>query len=372
MNGDPQDFSFMRRALELARQGQGAVEPNPMVGCVVVQNGRVVGEGYHQAFGGPHAEVHALAAAGESARGATLYVSLEPCCHYGQTPPCTEAIRAAGIARVVAAMRDPFPLVDGQGIADLKAAGIDVEFGLCEAEARDLNAPFLKLITQSCPWFIAKWAMTLDGRVATRAGDSKWISNEQSRAIVHKLRGRVDGIMVGRGTALADDPLLTARPPGVRIPLRIVLDTQAQLPLDCQLVRTAREYDTLVAVSIEADRGRCHALATAGCEVFALAAGTPEERLQELVEELAGRQLTNILVEGGPTLLGSMFDADLIDEVHAFIAPKLVGGVFAKSPLAGAGRSLMDEAARLRNVAVQQVGDDVYLSGRVQRAAALK
>jgi diaminohydroxyphosphoribosylaminopyrimidine deaminase/5-amino-6-(5-phosphoribosylamino)uracil reductase len=367
MSGDTRDLEFVRRALDLARLGQGAVEPNPMVGCVIVRDGKIVGEGYHQQYGGPHAEVHALAAAGEFARGATAYVSLEPCCHHGQTPPCTEALRAARVARVVAAMRDPFPLVDGQGIADLEAAGIEVAFGLCEAEARELNAPFLKLVTESCPWFIAKWAMTLEGRVATRAGDSKWISGEASRAIAHELRGRVDAIMIGRGTALADDPLLTARPPGPRIPLRIVMDTHAQLPLDSRLVRTANEFDTLVAVSIEADRARCRALAEAGCEVFALAASSPEDRLQELVEELAGRQMTNILVEGGPTLLGSMFDAELIDEVHAFIAPKIVGGAFAKPPIAGAGRALVDEAAKLRNLVCRPVGDDVYISGRVQK-----
>jgi diaminohydroxyphosphoribosylaminopyrimidine deaminase / 5-amino-6-(5-phosphoribosylamino)uracil reductase len=363
----PQDAIYMQRALELARLGQGGVEPNPMVGCVIVRDGQIVGEGHHQQYGGPHAEVHALAAAGEAARGATLYVSLEPCCHHGQTPPCTEAILAAGVVRVVAAMRDPFPLVDGQGIANLQAAGIDVSFGLCEAEARELNAPFLKLVTQSCPWFIAKWAMTLDGRVATRAGDSQWISSEASRAIVHNLRGRVDAIMIGRGTALADDPRLTARPPGLRVPVRIIMDTHAQLPLESQLVRTANEFETLVAVSIEADRAKCRALAQAGCEVFALAASTPEERLQEFVEELAGRQLTNILVEGGPTLLGSMFDAGLIDEVHAFIAPKLIGGTFAKGPVAGVGRALIDEAAKLRNLETRQIGDDIYITGRIQR-----
>ncbi|MEX2188577.1 MAG: bifunctional diaminohydroxyphosphoribosylaminopyrimidine deaminase/5-amino-6-(5-phosphoribosylamino)uracil reductase RibD [Pirellulales bacterium] len=364
---DDADLGFMRRAIELARQGQGAVEPNPMVGCIVVANDRVVGEGWHQQYGGPHAEVHALAAAGEAARGATLYVTLEPCCHYGQTPPCTEAIRGAGIARVVAAMRDPFPLVDGQGITSLQAASVAVEFGLCEDEARELNAPFIKLVTRCCPWFIAKWAMTLDGRVATRAGDSQWISCEASRAIVHQLRGRVDAIVIGRGTAVADDPLLTARPPGLRIPLRIVMDTSAQLPLDSQLVRTAGEFDTLVAVGMEADRGRCRALAQAGCEVFSLAASTPELRLQEFVEELAGRQVTNVLVEGGPTLLGSMFDAGLIDEVHAFIAPKLIGGTFAKGPIAGVGRALIDEAAQMESVDLRRVGDDVYITGRVRR-----
>ena len=227
------DSRMMLRALELARRGEGIVEPNPMVGCVVVQGEEIVGEGWHQRFGGPHAEIEALRAAGAKATGATLYVTLEPCCHHGQTPPCSDAVIQAGIGRVVAAMRDPFPKVAGGGIQQLMSAGIDVEVGLHEQEARELNAPYLKLLATGRPWVIAKWAMTLDGKLATKTGDSKWISGEASRRVVHELRGRVDAIVVGRRTAALDDPLLTARlekgsPP--RIATRIVLDSRDSSP----------------------------------------------------------------------------------------------------------------------------------------------
>src|SRR5262245_15622465 len=257
----------MARALELASRGEGYVEPNPMVGCVVVQGGEVVGEGWHQKFGGPHAEVEALRVAGARARGATMYVTLEPCCHHGKTPPCTEAIIAAGIARVVCAQRDPFEQVAGQGIEALKAAGIDVDVGTLEAEAKRLNAPYLKLVTTGRPWIIAKWAMTLDGKIATRAGDSRWISGEASREIVHGLRGRMDGVMVGRGTAQRDDPLLTARPPGPRTATRIVVDSRASLSLESQLIRSVGDAPVLVTVGSDAPQENIDRLTAAGCEV---------------------------------------------------------------------------------------------------------
>ena len=231
----------MARALELAARGEGFVEPNPMVGCVIARGAEIIGEGWHRKFGGPHAEVEALHVAGTRARGATLYVTLEPCCHQGKTPPCTDAILASGLGRVVVAQRDPFPAVAGGGIERLRQAGLAVEVGLREAEARRLNAPYLKLTESGRPWVIAKWAMTLDGKLASRTGDSRWISNEASRAIVHQLRGRVDAIVVGRGTAGQDDPLLTARPAGPRVATRIVLDTRASLASDSQLVTTAGE-----------------------------------------------------------------------------------------------------------------------------------
>src|SRR5438876_10929485 len=223
------DWHWMRRALELAEGGRGYVEPNPLVGAVLVRDHQLVGEGWHQRYGEAHAEVHALAAAGPAARGATLYVTLEPCCHIGKTPPCTEAVMRAGIERVVAAMVDPFPQVAGRGAALLRDAGILVEMGLGEAEARRINAPYLKLLATGRPYVHAKWAMTLDGKIATRTGDSKWISNEASRRIVHTLRGRMDAIIVGIGTVLADDPLLTARPAGQRTAVRVVLDSQGRM-----------------------------------------------------------------------------------------------------------------------------------------------
>lgn len=364
------DLWQMERALELAMRGQGMVEPNPMVGCVITQGNQVVGEGWHQRFGGPHAEVHALAAAGEAARGATLYVTLEPCCHYGKTPPCTKAIIAAGIARVVVAMRDPFPKVAGGGIAELQAAGVQVECGLAEEAARRLCAPYLKLINVGRPWVIAKWAMTLDGRIATSTGESKWISGERSREVVHSLRGRVDAIVVGRQTLLKDDPLLTVRPAGQRVPMRIVLDSQALTPLAAQLVRTSGEVPTLVvvsqaAVSANDTAQRVAALAAAGCEVYFAAGETHNARLTDLLNELGRRRMTNILVEGGAQLLGSLRDLDEIDEVHAFIAPKLLGQASAMPPLAGQGAASLDLATRLHDISIERLGDDVYIFGRV-------
>ena len=243
------DVFWMRRALAEAERGRGGVEPNPLVGAVVVHEGRAVGVGHHARFGGPHAEVVALEAAGVAARGATLYVTLEPCCHQGKTPPCTEAVLAAGIRRVVAAMTDPFPKVAGGGFARLEAAGLEVESGLLDTEARRLNAPYLKRLATGRPYVTAKWAMTLDGKTATASGDSRWISGPRSRMLVHELRGRMDAILVGIGTALADDPQLTARPPGPRRAARVVLDSAGTAPPDSRLARTAREIPVWVAVT---------------------------------------------------------------------------------------------------------------------------
>lgn len=260
-DADAFDEYLMRRALELARRGEGRAEPNPMVGAVLaapVDNGiggPIIAEGWHAACGGPHAERVALSAAGTAARGGTLAVTLEPCCHHGKTGPCTDAIIAAGIARVIVATRDPFPAVNGGGIDALRRAGIEVRMGVCEPESRRLIAPFRMLIEQRRPWLIAKWAMSLDGRVATASGMSRWISAEPSRAIVHELRGRMDGILCGIGTVLADDPLLTARPVGPRQALRIVLDTAARLPIESRLVHTAREVPVLVATGPAAPGG---------------------------------------------------------------------------------------------------------------------
>ncbi len=251
------DLWHIRRALELARRGQGFVEPNPMVGCVIAQGAEIIGEGWHRRFGQAHAEVEALHIAGDRAAGGTLYVTLEPCCHHGKTPPCTEAVLASGVRRVVVAMRDPFPQVQGGGIAALQAAGLTVEVGLLEDEAARLNAPYLRLVETGRPWIIAKWAMTLDGKIATHTGQSQWISNPKSREIVHALRGRVDALMIGRGTAERDDPLLTARPAGPRTAARVVLDTHASLCSTSQLVRTAGQSPVLVAVGNEATLANC-------------------------------------------------------------------------------------------------------------------
>lgn len=366
MSAADDDARFMSRALELAPRGEGRVEPNPMVGCIIVRDGEIVGEGWHERFGGFHAEVNALRAARDNTRGATLYVTLEPCCHTGKTPPCTDAIVQAGITRVVAATRDPFPKVDGGGIAALQAAGIACDVGAMVQQANELLAPYRKLIATGKPWIIAKWAMTIDGKLATRTGDSKWISNESSRKIVHELRGRMDAILIGSGTARVDDPLLTARPPGPRVPLRVVLDSHASLSLESQLVRTAHDAPIIVATSRHADHKNRHALEQAGVEVLPLAGESHAERIETLLTELGQRQCTNVLVEGGSRLLGSLFDLHAIDEVHAFISPKLVGGQLATTPVAGAGLAQMADALPLRNSQVEILGGDVYLRGRMK------
>jgi len=365
MRAAASDVAAMQRALELAARGRGFVEPNPQVGAVVVQDGVIVGEGWHERFGGPHAEVAALSDAGAAARGATLFVTLEPCCHHGKTPPCTEAIRAAGIARVVVAAGDPFPAVAGRGIETLRAAGIEVEIGLMAAEAERLTAPFRTLVTQRRPWVIAKWAMSLDGRLAAAPGQDRWISSPASRELVHDLRSRIDAIAVGIGTALADDPLLTARPAagsaaGPRQPLRIVLDGGGRLPPTSHLVRTARQWPVLVAVGPQAPPDRLTVLAAAGCEVWPCEAADAADRTAALLTELGRRRLTNLLVEGGPTLLASLFAADQIDEAWVFVAPRILGGTAAGPPA-------LADVPRLAVEDVAFPGGDVLIRGTITR-----
>nr|WP_171470961.1 bifunctional diaminohydroxyphosphoribosylaminopyrimidine deaminase/5-amino-6-(5-phosphoribosylamino)uracil reductase RibD [Frigoriglobus tundricola] len=358
----------MRHALALAAKGRGSVEPNPMVGAVVLDAaGRLAGEGWHQTFGGPHAEVFALSSAGERARGGTLVVTLEPCCHHGKTPPCTDAVLRAGIVRVVVAMADPFPKVAGGGIALLRAAGVEVHVGLCEADAVALNAPYLKLLRTGRPWVHLKWAMTLDGKIATWTGDSKWISGEESRRRVHELRGRVDAIIVGRGTVVADDPLLTARPPGPRAPARVVLSASGELPERCQLRTTARSVgsDTGGPVIVyTANADKLVGWAADGADVVALGDGVS---LDAVLADLGRRRFTNVLIEGGAGLLGSAFDERVGDEFHVFVAPKLIGGTAAPAPLGGLGVQQMADAVALDRVTSEPFGADVYIHGFAPR-----
>lgn len=362
---------LMRRALKLAAAGEGAVEPNPMVGAVVLDSsGNIVGEGYHEAFGGPHAEVHALRHAGDRARGGTLYVTLEPCCHQGKTPPCTQAVIASGLTRVIVAMQDPFPAVSGKGIDELRAAGIEVTVGQQEEDARELNRPFLTLVEKGRPYVHVKWAMTWDGKIASRSGSSQWISNEKSREIVHNLRRRMDAILVGIGTVRADDPLLTPRPAGTRKLLRIILDPHATLKCDSQLLRTLDAAPVLVAVSQQAPLSEVERLRSAGAEVVSVSTAPstsekPQFNLSELLQFLGRRKLTNLLVEGGSQTLGAFRDAALIDETHVFIAPKLIGGREALSPIGGLGIDQMRNALHPRLVETQRLDDDFYLRGRI-------
>ncbi len=355
------DDFWMSQAIALAERGRGLVEPNPLVGAVVVRDGVCVGEGWHERFGQAHAEVNAFAKAGEAARGATLYVTLEPCCHHGKTPPCTDAVLRTGISRVVAALQDPFPKVAGHGAALLRAAGVSVTFGIGEAAARRQNAPYLKRLATGMPWVHAKWAMTLDGKIATRTGDSRWISGETSRQRVHALRGLMDAIVVGVGTALADDPALTARPPGPRVSTRVVIDTHARLPVTSQLVQTAKVVPTLIA-TCASDPAVLDPLRNAGCEFIHL----PQDHLDRvdvrpLLKEFGSRGWTNILVEGGGILLGSLFDIGAVDEAHVFVAPMLIGQGYARSPIAGRGWDRIADCPRLHLDSIERCDDDIYL-----------
>ena len=361
------DDFWMRQALDLAQRGEGRVEPNPMVGCVVVRNDKCIGQGYHQEFGGPHAEANALRGLSrEDVSQSTVYVTLEPCSHFGKTPPCADMLCDLRPQRVVVAMEDPFPKVNGSGISRLKDAGISTEVGVLRQEVEALCAPYLKRVGKGLPWIIAKWAMTLDGKIASRTRDSQWISNERSREIVHRLRGRVDAIVVGIRTALADDPMLTARPAGPRRAIRVVLDNAARLPLSSKLVQTAQEIPVMVACESSADEKQVEALRRAGCQIFQSSTANSEQTLFHVLGHLAAVGCTNVLVEGGAAVLGSLLDIGEIDEVHAFVAPVLLGGQSAISAIGGEGFDTVSVAQRIVRPIVEILDGDVYLHGRIR------
>lgn len=335
-----------------------------MVGAVIVRDGSLVSVGHHARFGLAHAEVMALADAAGASRGADLYVTLEPCCHQGKTPPCTRAVIDAGIKRVVAAMEDPFPRVAGGGLKLLRDSGLQVEVGLLADEARLLNAPYLKRLRLGRPYVTGKWAMTLDGRMATASGSSRWISGSRSRAVVHEIRGRMDAIIIGVGTAIADDPQLTARPAGSRILTRVVLDSSARLPVDSTLVKTANAIPTLVAVTRDAPKSRCDRLREMGCEVLAFDVDG-RVPIGLLLDEMGRRSWTNVLVEGGGRVLGAFLDAGEVDAVEVFIAPILEGGAPSHVPFSGHGVATMDLAKRLEHVEIRNLDGDIHVSGQL-------
>lgn len=399
------DLAHMKRAIALARRGLGRVEPNPMVGCVLVKGGRVVGEGWHKNFGGPHAEVEALSSAGARAAGATAYVSLEPCAHHGKRPPCAEALIAARIGRVVVGCIDPFPLVDGKGIALLKRAGIPSTVGVAEPEARELIGSFIKRITTGLPWVIAKWAATADGAIATQTGHSQWISSPESRKLVHQLRARVDGIIIGIGTLIADDALLTARDvPIRRVARRIIIDPELRIPENCRLLRSIDQGPVTLAVdparlTSRAAAARARKLAGLGAQILPLprldgplldmfggGAGSydPDSRraapsggrprrseparpaldLRALLKHLAHEhQATNVLIEGGAATHGAFLHQRLVDELHLYTGPRLLGASAAPRParldLYGPAAATIDQAIPLRLQSVKRLGDDV-------------
>ena len=354
------DEIFMAEALKIARNAVGRTSPNPLVGAVIVKGGRIIAEGWHRKAGTPHAEIHALNMAGELAEGATLYVTLEPCSHFGRTPPCANKIVDAKISRVVIAMTDPNPLVAGRGIEILKAAGISVDVGILESDARRLNEVFLKYITKKIPFVTAKFASTLDGKIATSTGDSQWISCGESREFTHRLRDISDAIMVGIGTVLADNPSLTARIPNGKNPARIIVDSNARTPLDAKIL-TDGLAPTIIAVSESAPAEKITALKNLGAEI--IVAGSTEVDLRILLRELGRREITSILLEGGGTLNFSMIRAGLVDKIYAFIAPKILGGKNALTPVEGAGFEKIADAAELENLTAEKIGADILLSG---------
>jgi diaminohydroxyphosphoribosylaminopyrimidine deaminase / 5-amino-6-(5-phosphoribosylamino)uracil reductase len=364
------DRLHLTRAVELAERGRGRTTPNPLVGAVIVKDGEVAGEGWHTAYGAAHAEHEAIAAAGDAdLHGATLYVSLEPCCHTGKTPPCTEAIVEAGIRRVVVASDDPSEKASGRGLGILRDEGVavDVASGEIAARARLLNQPFRKHARTGRPWVLFKSAMTLDGKVATQTGDSKWISGEPSRELAHHWRAECDAVAVGIGTALADDPRLTARFPGVeRQPRRVVFDSEGRLPHDSQLVAEARDVPLIVVVSRAAPRAATDGLEAAGAEVIVATGQNEPARVRSALDQLGADGITSMLLEGGPHLAGTFLDAGEVDEVRLFLAPILLGGRTARDPLEGEGVESISDAIKALTLQCAQVGEDLLVSARIR------
>jgi diaminohydroxyphosphoribosylaminopyrimidine deaminase/5-amino-6-(5-phosphoribosylamino)uracil reductase len=368
------DRAHLSRTIELARQGAGEVRPNPLVGALVAREDRVLGEGWHERYGSPHAEVNAIEACGaEDLTGATLYVSLEPCCHEGNTPPCTEAIVQAGIGRVVVASDDPTEKASGRGLGILRDEGVEVLVadGELAARARLINQPFRKHARVARPWVLFKSAMTLDGKVATRAGDSQWISGEESRLLAHTWRASVDAVIVGIGTALADDPQLTARPDGILAelpsqPRRVVFDSLARLPIGSQLVSAADRVPLTVCVSRAAARADTDALEAAGAEVLVATGENEPARVRSALDQLGASGIASVLLEGGPHLAGAFLDAGEIDEIRLFLAPILLGGRTARDPLEGEGVERISEALRALSFDCEGVGEDLLVSARLR------
>jgi diaminohydroxyphosphoribosylaminopyrimidine deaminase/5-amino-6-(5-phosphoribosylamino)uracil reductase len=366
------DEAYLARAMELAERGAGRVSPNPVVGAVIARDGSVLGEGWHKEYGGPHAEVNAIADAGAAdLSGATLYVSLEPCCHHGRQPPCTDAILEAGIRRVVVAGDDPSSKAAGRGLGILRDEGVDVDVagGELSSRARLQNQAFRKHARTGRPLVVFKSAMSLDGKVATHAGDSKWISSEGSRQTAHRWRAALDAVAVGIGTALSDDPQLTARTDGVhRQPLRVVFDSTARLPMDSKLVADVREVPLVVVVSRAAPRGATDALETAGVEVIVATGQNEPARITSALDQLGALDppVTSLLLEGGPHLAGSFLDAGELDEVRLFVAPILLGGRTARDPLEGEGVERVADALRALTLTCEPSAGDVLISARLK------
>jgi diaminohydroxyphosphoribosylaminopyrimidine deaminase / 5-amino-6-(5-phosphoribosylamino)uracil reductase len=359
---------WMKRALHLAKKGTGRTSPNPMVGAVLVKRGRVVGEGYHVKAGEAHAEIIALQKAGKEARGSTLYINLEPCAHQGKTPPCAPAVVEGGVKRVVIGMVDPNPMVRGKGISILRKAGIDVNVGTLEKECKTLNEAFCKYILLKEPFVILKVAATLDGKMATRNGDSKWISNETSRCFVHRTRNEVDGVVVGIGTVFKDDPLLTARVRGGRDPYRIILDSRLQIPEEAKVIGLSSSK-TIIATTAVAPRDKIERLEKAGVHVLILESKNGRVDLRALLSRLGQMGMMSILVEGGGHVNGAFFDEGLIDKFLLFLSPRLLGDSQAMGIFAGKGADQLQKSTTVKELKVKKIGGDILIEGYVEGRA---
>ena len=359
-----EDRKYMDMALELARKGLGKVNPNPLVGAVIVKDGRVIAEGWHKECGSLHAETDALASCTEDPAGAAMYVTLEPCCHFGKQPPCTSAIIKAGIAKVIIAMTDPNPLVAGRGIKILEENGIEVRTGLFEDRARYLNRVFIKFITERRPWVVMKYAMTMDGHIAAASGDSRWVSCGESRRMVHEMRGRYMGIMAGKGTVETDDPMLNCRTEGMRQPVRIIADSHASLSCSSAIARTSKEYRTILAHTDAAPAERLDALKSCGVQTVECSHDQDGKvDMLDLTGKLGSMGIDSVLLEGGAGLNWSMVRDGLVDEYYIFVAPGIIGGEQAKCPVGGSGFLKMSDAVRMEVESVTRCGTDWLFHG---------
>lgn len=358
------DIEYMRIALELAKRGEGWVAPNPMVGAVIVKDGRVIGEGWHRKYGDLHAERSALNSCTESPEGAHMYVSLEPCCHHGRQPPCTEAIIESKIKKVIIGSADPNPLVAGRGVEILREHGIEVVEGVLSDDCDRLNEVFFHYMRHKTPFVVMKYAMTMDGKIATRTGASRWITGEAARARVHRDRHRYTAIMVGMGTVMADDPRLDCRLENTKNPIRIICDTHLKLPLTSKIAQTANEMKTIVATCSE-DEDKREVLRELGCEVLSVPSSAGHLDLNALMTRLGERGIDSILLEGGATLNWSALESRIVQKAQCYIAPKIFGGAAAKPPVAGLGVSIPDEAFKLSGTSVTQIGEDFLLESEV-------
>lgn len=358
----------MKRALELAKKGTGFTNPNPLVGAVIVKNNRIIGEGYHHFYGGDHAEIDAFKNASENVKGADMYVTLEPCSHYGKTPPCAKAIVQKGIKKVFIGLKDPNPLVSGNGIKILEDNGIEVITGILEDEGKKLNEIFLKYITTKLPFCIMKTAMTMDGKIASYTGDSKWITNEASRNFVHKIRHKVSGIMVGIGTVLSDNPFLTTRLKNGSDASRIIIDSSAKIPLDANVLNLKSKAKTIIATTEQADKEKLKALEALGAGIVVTPLKKDKVDLTYLMKMLGKNKIDSVLLEGGSTLNYSALEESIVDKVYTFIAPKFIGGAEAKTPIGGQGIPLVKDAISVKDISIHRFQEDVMIEGYLRKS----